>query len=247
MGASGDAGAHKFLISRRVWAYGILVGCFITTNMSGAEVTSCPELPEFDNRSWTGIQSAFKQAPQWDFNQAWLASESKDFRGGCVRFGWRGDRFCFLATLVDNDPMTHASEDGQRLWELGDVLEFFAGVSGSPAYIEYHVSPNDVTLRLQFPAADSYVEPHAVERFQVKDTAAVAKTMRTENGWMAYGEIPAASMPGGSARFPGQKWQVSFSRYDYDRGRETPVHSSTSPHRELGFHRRHEWREIHFE
>ena len=35
---------------------------------------------------------------------------------------------------------------------------------------------------------------------------------------------------------PGDRWLFSFSRYDYTRGQEKPVLSSTSPHAVLNVH-----------
>jgi hypothetical protein len=37
------------------------------------------------------------------------------------------------------------------------------------------------------------------------------------------------------------KWRFSFSRYDYIRGRQEPILSSTSPHAWPDFHQREEW------
>jgi hypothetical protein len=45
----------------------------------------------------------------------------------------------------------------------------------------------------------------------------------------------------------GSRWAFSFGRYDYTRGQNVPVISSTSAHTKPDFHRQQEWGTIQFE
>ncbi len=116
-------------------------------------VLEVPETPAFDSADWKSVRAAFRQAPQWKFGQSWVERPSRGFRKGTVRIGWQGDRLFYLADLDDRELFTKATRRNQNLWELGDVLEIFAGVHGNPGYIEYHTAPNGVILQLFWPHA----------------------------------------------------------------------------------------------
>jgi hypothetical protein len=61
--------------------------------------------------------------------------------------------------------------------------------------------------------------------------------------WEVAAEIPLDLICEASRPQSGSRWLFSFSRYDYTRGREKPLLSSTSPHTVLNFHRQEEWGE----
>lgn len=181
-----------------------------------------------------------------DFGQSWLAEPEPGFRTGRVRIGWFADRLCYCGELVDDFPMTRALGRNEPLWQLGDVLELFAGIKGRPAYVEYHTAPNGRILQLLWPdaAALSTVKGDGdLARFMVEDDRAVSWARTVKDGWQVYGELPVASLPGCSAPLAGQTWQVSFGRYDYHEDGSFTL-SSTSPLTVPSYHRRHEWREI---
>ena len=181
-----------------------------------------------------------------DFGQSWLAKAEPGFRPGRVRIGWHNDRFCYFGELVDDFPMNRALGRNEPLWQLGDVLELFAGIKDRPAYVEYHAAPNGRILQLLWPdaAALSTVKDEGdLKRFMVEDDRAVSWARTVEDGWQVYGELPVASLPGCSVPLAGQTWQVSFGRYDYHRDGSFTL-SSTSPLTLPSYHRRQEWREI---
>jgi hypothetical protein len=213
-------------------------------------ITRCPELEEFEGNDWSAIRRAFRSAPTWSFNQAWLKRRQRGFCGGEVRFGWRGDRLLYFAGLQDRNAHSTAKRRNDWLWALGDVVEIFAGAHRQAGYIEYHTAPNGLTLQLFWPdsAALRTVKARAdLGRFVREDDAAVAKVRLEENGWLVYGEISsdALGVPGGKS-LAGQVWDLSFGRYDYQYDGTSFVLSSTSPLRQPDFHRRREWRQICF-
>ena len=59
--------------------------------------------------------------------------------------------------------------------------------------------------------------------------------------WNVFAEIPVWVVCGPNACIGNGQWRFSFGRYDYTRGAAEPCISSTSPHAEPDFHRRHEW------
>ena len=210
----------------------------------------CTRLLAFNAGNWGEITAAFDEAPSLEFGQPWCTASETGWQGGTVRTGWHASRFLYLATLADNHLVATAACNDQFLWQIGDVLEVFAGVDGDSGYIEYHTDPNGRTLRLRWPDKDAVskvTEIAKVADFIVKDEATLVRVRRTENGWQVYGEIPATSLSGGCGTLAGQSWQLNFGRYDYRDLKSPPVLSSTSPLTKPSFHRRHEWRTIRFE
>lgn len=180
-------------------------------------------------------------APVSAFSQAWRPQSEPGLRPGRVWLAATARSFVALAELVDEDLFTTARRRNDPLWDLGDVFEIFVRHTGRPEYFEFHTAPNGLTLDLRYPrpyaprtnGVDAYLlaEPHF--------TAAVrAEPARVQ--WRIVAEIPIRGLlPPGLAADPSE-WQFSFSRYDCGPGR-APIYSSTSPHRELDFHRVEDW------
>ena len=186
-----------------------------------------------------------------------------DFAAGVVRTGWRGDTLLVFAELSDADIFTRAHAHNDRFWELGDTFELFLQPGPGPAYVEFHVTPTNLRLQLRFASPPSERPASSGDPFEVSLIRADAFHSQTwvnagAREWCVLAQIPAASvagMPVGvggvtSAPAPsplaGSSWRFSFSRYDYTRGREQPVISSTSRHSEPRFHRPHEWGVLQF-
>jgi len=55
----------------------------------------------------------------------------------------------------------------------------------------------------------------------------------SSTGWQVLAACPLSLC--------GERSFLSFGRYDHQTGRSEPLLSSTSPHQEPNFHRRHEW------
>jgi hypothetical protein len=183
--------------------------------------------------------------------QAWLAKLERDFRPATVRTGWFGNSLRVFAELEDADIFTSATSHNQRMWELGDVLEIFLQPAGSPDYVELHVTPNNRRLQLRFPDTATLRRAQANNFFDdliLSDGVFHSHTWtQPEKGrWYVHAEFPAALVCGHD-RLPAEgEWRFSFSRYDYTRGRQEPVISSTSPHAQPDFHRREEWGTLFF-
>lgn len=206
----------------------------------------CRELPGFDAGDLHAVLSAFASAQSCTLGQCWHAQTEADFRAAIVRAGWRENSLLILAELEDADIFTRATAHNQRMWELGDTLEIFLQLVDSPAYVEFHVTPNNLRLQLRFP------DPAAQRRAQAANSLdelilpdgtfrSHTWTQPENSRWFVFAEIPARSVCGAPTPLPGCSWRFSFSRYDYRRDRPEPVISSSSPHAQPNFHRREEW------
>jgi hypothetical protein len=184
--------------------------------------------------------------------QAWLTQPERDFKSAIVRVGRAGNSLRVFAELEDADIFTRATSHNQRMWELGDVLEIFLHPASSPNYVELHVTPNNRRLQLSFPDTATLRRAQAENFFDhliLSDGVFHSHTWsQPEKGkWYVHAEIPAALVCGEDQLPVDGEWRFSFSRYDYTRGRQEPVISSTSPHAQPDFHRREEWGTLFFE
>lgn len=211
-----------------------------------------PRLDDFDPGDAKAVRRAFRDAAVLRFGQPWRDAKETGFRGGDVRVGWRGDRFLYLARLSDRHVFTSAAARNQRLWELGDVLEVFAGESGKPGYLEYHTAPNNTVLQLYWPRPGAFHEAAragGLARFTKVDRDAKTVVRRVRGGWEVYGELPSLSVlgrRGSGAPLLGKVWDVNFGRYDYDTDGRTFRLSATAGLTVPSFHRKEEWNRLHF-
>ena len=206
----------------------------------------CHELPAFSADKLDVVRAAFAQADGCVMRQAWLTEPEPDFSPATIRTGWRNDSFLVFAKLEDADIFTRATAHNQRMWELGDVLEIFLSPENSASYVEFHVTSNNMRLQLRFPDTATLRRAQAANQFDdllltdgVFHSHAWAEPENKR--WFVLAEIPTVAVCGTNQPLAGMKWRFSFSRYDYIRGRQKPILSSTSPHARPDFHRREDW------
>lgn len=230
----------------------LLDGLATETVAARTQMVVCPELAQFEANELAVARRGFIGASTFEFRQAWLPKAESRFAPGVVRVGWRADVLLVFAELTDADIVSDATTSGQRLWELGDTFEIFLQPHGSPSYVELHVAPGNQRLQMRY------------------DNAAIAAHVRVNGGfasvllpgdgfhsvtwvepraqrWFVYAEVPAVLVGCAAGSLAARQWRFSFGRYDYTRGHAEPVISSTSPHAEPDFHRRHEWNVLAFQ
>lgn len=213
-------------------------------------VLACRPLPDFIFGDLAAVQMAFAGAPACELRQSWLAQPDKQFAPATVRVGWRGNSLLVFAELTDRDIFTRATAINQRMWELGDTLEFFLQSSGDPGYSEFHVTPNNLHLQLRFPDSTAVQDSrrNGMEKYLMTGEVFHSQTwVQSElNRWLVFTEIPASALGLNLISLAGQRWYFSFSRYDASRDGSSPVISSTSPHTKPDFHSRSEWGALNF-
>jgi hypothetical protein len=187
--------------------------------------------------------------PAWTLAQAWRASPQNELRSGRVRFGWTPEALWALADLPDDHTESRSTAHRQRMWELGDVFEIFIARRRSPLYLELHITPNNHRLHLRWTAKDFgrvRGKKKTVDDFQQDPDAFQSWIRRSPGakGWQVLARLPASLWPDDRPFRAGQKLALSFSRYDCGPSGKPQILSSTSPHRELNYHRRHEWRTV---
>jgi hypothetical protein len=214
---------------------------------------ACRRLPCFDPNDWDGAVAALRDAPVCPLGQYWFPAPQKEFRPATVRAGWTESALVVLAELEDSDIFNPITEFNAMSFQHGDVFEMFLRPTEQSAYCEFHVTPQNQRLQLRFPSSDALSKPRpspGIPRDWMIYDRQIDTRVRVEGAqgrWWVLAAIPADMVADSGVLGPGSRWLFSFSRYDYTRGKPAPVLSSTSPHREVNFHRQQEWGTLLFE
>ena len=183
----------------------------------------------------------------WTMQQAWLRKPDKALRPAVVRFAWEPDALWVLADLSDDFVTARSTGHSQKLWMLGDVFEIFVARNRTPFYLELHVNPKGHKLHLRLSpeiVREMKAGEHVFEKAQASVSEFDGWVKKGKGGWQVLARVPAAILPNGKPFRHGQKLDISFSRYDAGPKGTPEILSSTSPHKALSYHRRHEWGQI---
>ena len=211
----------------------------------------CLPLPAFDEARLEEAREGFRGATVVELGQPWRMKPEAEFRAGRVRMGWRDEALLVLAELEDEDIFSRATGPNQRTWELGDVFEIFLRPVEQSAYVEFHVTPDNHRLALRFPDEETVrgaqlsdgFEPFFLEGNVIESRAWV---LAAQKKWFVFARIPAGIVCDYPQGLMGQKWLFSFSRYDYRKGCERPVLSTSSLHQQTNFHCQPAWYGMRF-
>ena len=147
-----------------------------------------------------------------------------------------------LSALMQSDTvMTRAEENNQRLWELGDVLEFFIQLAGHDDYYEFQLAPNGRTLKLHMPNDRTFRTIPFEQRFC--NVQLQVRNLISHRRRLVYSEItvPLAELDGGNRA---AKIRCLVGRYHYPA--DIPE-ISASTHMPGGeFHNPAVWEEFEF-
>jgi hypothetical protein len=117
-------------------------------------------------------------------------------------------------------------------------------------YVEFQITPDNRRVQLRFADAAALARLRtegALESVLMEGEVFQSRTWVHAQCWYVYAEIKGVNLGDAAGPLLGRQWLYSFSRYDYTRHRKLPVISSTSPHAEPDFHRRHEWGTMSFD
>lgn len=197
---------------------------------------------------WAAVEAVFVGVPGLPLHQAWREDAEPGFLGGAARMARTADALLVAVELEDADVFNPVSAFNEPAFLRGDVVEIFLLPEGTDRYIELHTTPDGVLFQLRCTVGwRARCVPGAPLDFRDRLVALpVAKvlTRRTSAGWSAYLEIPFALTE--SVPLPRAVWRASVCRYDYTRGREQPVLSSTSALTKLDFHQTDCWDRLVF-
>ena len=193
-------------------------------------------------------QQGLAQSPEkvLELKQSWLAEPSEDFLPGVALLYASSEGLDIIVTLMDKTIFSEATGFNQKTWELGDVVELFAGIPGFPAYWEIHVTPNDHRLQLQWTAADFdsvRKSERQIEEFHITEPDFITSSVSIDEDshrWSTHIFLPWKSI--GIASNPSSlTFEIAICRYDASPGKKEATLSSTANLTKPSYHRRHEW------
>ncbi len=211
---------------------------------------SIPLITAFDPDDRVALRTAFADAPQLSFGQAWRAVPEAGFRPGTVRVGWREGCLWAFAELADDDIFNPVTADGEPAFLSGDCFEFFVRPAGQAAYAECQVTPGNARLQLRYEGSgqvdqvrrrlrEGALDPLAGVRVQPPRFTSRTFVDEAARRWEVLLGIGSRTLC--SSGVMPEAIDCSCGRYDSTRGAAAPVISSTSLHPVADFHRTQEW------
>lgn len=217
-----------------------------------APCLQCRRIVLAEEAGWEGVEAAFAGADACSLRQGWLARQEAGLRPTGVRVGWDGTDLLVLADLVDDDPFNPIAVYNEASFQHGDVFEVFLRPVEQDPYYEFHVTPANQTFQLRFPSAQAFATAgrqgvQAAWKLATPVMRSRTRVLADRKLWLALARIPVGQVAETAPVAPGSRWLFSFSRYDYTRGSDRPVLSSSSPHAVCNYHRQEEWGTLVFE
>jgi len=215
-------------------------------------VIAVKKLTSVDLESWEKSVAALTDAQSVESRQAWRTDPEPGFRPMRVKTGWTNKALYVYAEIEDADIFNPETRFNEMSFMSGDAFEMFLRPCDQDAYFEIHVTPGNQKLQLRFPSAQALATPRATPGLPadwfIKDCVIESRVRvnAAAEKWEVLAEIPFDLVCETALPKSGSQWLFSFSRYDYTRGREQPVLSSSSPHPVVSFHRQSEWGELRF-
>jgi uncharacterized repeat protein (TIGR03806 family) len=170
-----------------------------------------------------------------------------------ARLLWDRQFLYFHAIMQDRDLFADIEEHDGRTWH-NDVFEmFFKPSAQHDGYYEFHVSAAGTVMDMFIPQRTKtlFADNVATDKFNIEATVILEGSLNqrddVDKGWQVEGRIPWTDfLPSGGRPVPGEAWQFSLCRYDYDKRFETPDLSTTAPLTQQNFHQHEKFGELLF-
>ncbi len=217
-----------------------------------AHSVPCPTLDPLPS---TLVEASARLAfiPSTPLGQPWAEAPEPRFRPATVTLARDAAHLGVWADLTDEEIFNDGTLPTQPLWALGDVFEIFLRPAPGERYIELHVTPNNVQLRLAFPSelffwreATFHGRKPWVWNQSLGEDAFLSEAALRPGGWQVWARIPWTTLTGGTAPQNGEVWTGCFCRYDACRHEPQPVISTTGSHPRPQFHDQRGWNPIIF-
>lgn len=209
----------------------------------------CRRTSRIRGGAWLEVEPFFADADVICTRQAWRDSPQPEFRPAQIRTAWDGTHLFVYAVLDDEDIFNPERRFNEPSFRCGDVFEMFFRPANQEAYFEFHVSPFNQQFQLRIPSAAEMKaarrSPKIPPDWLIPEPTFESQVLveSPKRRWRVVAAIPIRRL---EEKGVAPEWRFSFSRYDYTRGREMPVLSSTSPHPVPDFHLQEDWGSLFF-
>jgi hypothetical protein len=200
-------------------------------------------------RDLPSLRAAFAEAEEVALRQDFPGGDPDGPASGSIRMAWSGSELHFLAELKDEHIHTRAKRLNEMVYLLGDCLEIFLKAPETPAYLEFHIAPNNVKLQLLFPSQAEFQrfrhwpESELIARFALPRPAFTSQVWPDAGAqrWTVFASIDLRLLLPAITTLARRELEFHFGRYDYPADGREPVLSCTSALSRLDFHHLEEW------
>ena len=194
---------------------------------------------------------AYAAIPRLPLRQSWLDADRMPAERALAYPFRTQEGLGFYVWMEDSCVFTEARRNNEKMWQLGDVVEFFVkpGVDRDD-YWEIHVTPNDLIMDIHIPSREG-VLGGSIPWEQVIAAQSGAHTTVVTNAerksWAAGICIPWTAFGSPIPPPPGTLWQFAVCRYNSPGSlAEEPELSSTALLEGPGFHRYEDYHLLRF-
>jgi hypothetical protein len=185
------------------------------------------------------------------FRQGWVGPLAAPQEGGVAYVGRALEGLCFYTCLQDSDIFSRATADDQKMWTLGDVVEFFVKPGRERSdYWEIHLTPNGHIMDLYIEERGAFLQGGAAAFARALSHRSQSKfevtTFPDQRKWAAQICIPWKAFGAQGAPPAASTWQFAVCRYNCSGGLENPELSSVAPFTIKSFHRYEEFLDLVF-
>lgn len=205
-------------------------------------------------------EEMFAQLPQWfgGASRVELFPASEAHRAGFlpaeVHTAFLHEDLWIWASMRDEAIGSAVSQLNECTCTMGDVFEIFLHPEMQDSYIELHVTPENHHFQVRFPSRDAMFRTDELgpfDKWLLWEDVFESWTRVEAGQWQVLARVPMHEFCDSEEvmdEILAGSGEVCFSycRYDATPGQK-PVLSSTSVHREVSFHRLHEWRRFRLE
>lgn len=195
--------------------------------------------------------AAYSELTPLPLRQSWLGPESMP-QERAVAYPFRTQEgLAFYVWMQDTCIFTEARKHNEKMWQLGDVVEFFVKPGADRAdYWEIHLTPNNLIMDIHIPSREGLLGG-SIPWDQVIAADSGASTTVVCNpaltSWAAGICIPWKAFGSPLPPPSGTLWQAAVCRYNSPGTlEEEPELSSTALLQGRGFHRYEDYHLLRF-
>ena len=184
--------------------------------------------------------AAFTNCATLPLRRHWLGSGQMPVERGMAYVGSNKHGLVFYVWLEDLNIYTRAQHDKEKLWTLGDTVEFFIKPGAEQdGYWEVHLSPNGFIMDIYIASREKMTSKTITWEEMIAYKSGSRHRVfcvPAERRWGALLEVPWSAFGRDSRPPAGTRWQFAVCRYNYAGNLENPELSSTAPLKKLSFH-----------
>ena len=190
----------------------------------------------------------YRDCTRLPLRQYWQGAEALPIEGGHAFVGAAETSLCLYTYYEDSDIFSTATADDQKMWTLGDVVEFFVkpGVDRSD-YWELHITPNDFIMDIYIPDRAKMQSGEVTWEEVLAPQSGASKRVQVADGhWSVELCVPWQAFDIESMPAAGTTWQFAVCRYNYNQSLKNPELSSSAPLTTPGFHNYEDFNNLAF-